>query len=282
MPSVLKLDYVLGPAVAEEMDFFSKTDEGKKTYSKLRTQADVERHVDASGEYRDLKQIVERFPKGRLLDVGVGYGITSAYFAIQGFDVTAVEPSTRLCDDMAVFFQELGLSVRTVNGLAESIYQLDGAYDVIVFNSSVHHCDDMDNALVLARRKLRPGGAVCLVNEPVLKFYRTKEWFYKTLKENPEKVGHYGGNEHIYRHSEYVESMRKSGLKDVTSLPSLNYFYVPKRAPWDNGPRFIAKQIYYFLVQSILLKSAGLRKILNHLSLLNNVIVARNPERELN
>lgn len=275
--SIKQLIFEQSTALQTEMDFFSQTNDGHDVYSQLKDKHAVVEHINASGAYRDLNQVIAPQSGGSALDVGVAYGLTSAFLAIKGLNVTAVEPSLRLCQDMSTFFQSLGLSVSVVCGIGEVLGQLgNNVFDVVLFNSSLHHCDDMDKALQQAFKTLKPGGRIFLI-EPVLKCYRTKKWFYRTLAENPEKLGHYGGNEHIYRLGEYAQSLRKAGFVGVKATPSLNYFHLPQRAPWDSAARYAIKKIYYRLVKTILLQVRPLTALLLRLSLLNPVISAEKP-----
>jgi hypothetical protein len=64
---------------------------------------------------------------------------------------------------------------------------------------------------------LKEGGIVLALNEPILKFYRSKESFYRQMEQDPVSVGHYGGNEHIYYHNEYIDLLKKAGFKHLES-----------------------------------------------------------------
>lgn len=271
--SMIVLEFRENQALTEEMEFYAGTDDGQKTYASLNSASDVVRFVESSNEYVDLKHVAARLRSGRVLDVGVAYGVTSAYLAAHGHRVTAVEPSFRLCRDMEEFFRKIRLPVEVVQGIGEAIDQIQGEFDAVVFNSSLHHCNDVSLTLRNANKKLRRGGMIFLVNEPVLKFYRTKAWFYRTLKENPEKLGHYGGNEHIYRYGEYVNFLTSAGFSDVQSALSFNYSANAKRASWDSPLRFGIKKIFYKAMGGVL-RPAVASEPLKRLSILNTVIFA--------
>ena len=208
---VTQMDFAVSAALKKEMEFFSETNEGQKLFDGFRSVDDLVGYVEASPEYRDIEVIAAARPTGKAIDIGVAYGVTSAYLAAKGWDVTCVEPSLRLCEDMERNFRRLGIRADIVNSTGEALTDLPAAADLVVFFSSLHHCDDVGKALRNARRALRDGGAICLY-EPVLKCYRTKKWFYRTLEEHPEKLGHYGGNEHIYRFGEYARFLRDAGF----------------------------------------------------------------------
>jgi 2-polyprenyl-3-methyl-5-hydroxy-6-metoxy-1,4-benzoquinol methylase len=231
--SVTQIPFPRSLELEKEMSFFSETPDGEKIFSQFKTSEDLIRHVETSFEYLDITRIPLMFPPSRVLDVGVAYGLTSAYLALKGFDVTCVEPALKLCEDMDQNFSRLGIKIQVMQGIGEVLDQIKGPFDLVVFYSSLHHCDDMDKTLSGARQILAPGGKIFLF-EPVLKFYRSKAWFFRQMEEHPEKVGHYGGNEHIYRTNEYINYLKKAGFINITMIPSLTYTRVPKKAPWDN------------------------------------------------
>jgi 2-polyprenyl-3-methyl-5-hydroxy-6-metoxy-1,4-benzoquinol methylase len=155
----------------------------------------------------------------RILDIGVGSGRSSICLAMQGHTVAAVEPSPDLCCrlEMAANLYQLPLTIYNCN--AESIDKIQQSFDGVIFNSSLHHCDDPIVALKHCYHCLSPGGKLLVINEPVLQFYRSKAWFYERLKTHPEEMGHYGGNEHNYRYSEYLTMLRSAGFQKVAVSP---------------------------------------------------------------
>lgn len=272
--TILRVPFEQSAELAKEMEFFSETNEGQKIFERFGSSHALLKHVDTSFEYADLAQAVSIFPKGRVLDVGVGYGLTSAYLALKGFDVTCVEPSLKQCEDMEKNFARLGIKALIANATGESLDKIAGPFDGVLFYSSLHHCDDMPLALKNAHGLLKPGGTIVLF-EPVLKFYRTKEWFHKEMLEHPENVGHYGGNEHIYRTGEYTDALASAGFKNIKLRPSATYSATPKQAPWDSAARYAVKKTYFWAVRSIFLKVPLLPTALNRLSLINPLISAQ-------
>ena len=271
------LDFAADGALKKEMEFFAENkDQARNDFTDLKTRDEVRRYVEDRFEYKDIVALARSTPACRVLDVGVAYGVTSAYLALHGHEVTAVEPSMDMCREMAALFKRLDIPVKVVAGTGESINQIKSTFDLVVFYSSLHHCDDPEKALRNAREKLVDGGRVFLW-EPVLKFYRTKAWFYKTLETNPEQLGHYGGNEHIYRAGEYAGFAGRAGFSKVSFEPSVTYGLVPKRAPWDSDTRYAVKKFYFAAVRGFVLKGPLgiiIRPILFRLSLLNPVIKA--------
>lgn len=276
MANISELKFHVNSPLEKELEFFATSDDGRKAYAGIASPEDIRRTTDSNADLADLQVVVENLPPGPLLDVGVGWGITSGYLASHGFTVTAVEPSLDACRLMASFFQRLGLAIKVVRGTGESLDQVAGSFEAVVFWSSLHHCDDPERAVRNAFERLRPGGKIVLY-EPVLRFYRTKAWFYRMMEEHPEKVGHYGGNEHIYRYQEYLTFLKRAGFVRPVARLSLKYFLGPKRAGWDNGSRWRLKQVFYATLRLVGRSRNPLRWLLMNLSLLTPVIIAEKP-----
>jgi SAM-dependent methyltransferase len=269
-----KLDFETGAALEKELRFFAETDLAERHYAQLRSPDRLKKWIEASTEYVDLAEIARGLPPAtRALDVGAGLGFVSAYLAVEGCSVTAVDPSPASCRNMAGFFRDLGQRVSLVCGTGEAVDQLAGRFDLVLFWASLHHCDDPVRALRNARKVLAPGGRVVLF-EPVLRFYRSKRWFHRMMETDPAKIGHYGGNEHIYRHGEYVDMVRAAGLRVLVDRPSRRYGLEPTRAPWDNAPRWLAKRVYYRAMRRLAGAPDLATRPLLLLSLLNPLIVA--------
>ena len=155
-------------------------------------------------------------PKARVLDVGFGVGFSSLELGRQGFSVTGVEPSVVNIEIASRAAEKFGINFRGVQATAEEMARfVNGQFDAVYFNSSLHHCDDPYAALRSAYSLLEKGGVVILI-EPTLKPWRTKSWFFKQLETNPIGMGHYGGNEHIYYNWEYDRMLRQAGFREIT------------------------------------------------------------------
>ncbi len=176
----------------------------------------------AGQQYADA---IRSLPAGqRILDIGVGFGNSSLFLAAQGYAVAAVEPSEGMCEIIEKRAQKYDLELDIYSVTGESLDRLPVAdFDACAFNASFHHCDDPMAALRNCHRLLRPGGKMFLLNEPVLQLYKSKAKFYRQLRENPEEMGHYGGNEHIYYHHEYLRMLKDAGFRNVRCPMSPRY-----------------------------------------------------------
>jgi 2-polyprenyl-3-methyl-5-hydroxy-6-metoxy-1,4-benzoquinol methylase len=155
-------------------------------------------------------------PNARVLDVGFGVGFSSLELGRQGHSVTGVEPSLVNIEIASRAADKFGINFRGVHATAEEMSKyLNGPFDAVYFNSSLHHCDDPQAALLNAQSLLTHGGVLILI-EPTLKPWRTKSWFFRKLATDPIGMGHYGGNEHIYYNWEYDRLLRHAGFSRIT------------------------------------------------------------------
>lgn len=158
-------------------------------------------------------------PALRIVDVGVGGGDSSLFLAASGHAVTVVEPSPDCCRLIEWRARKLGLSLAIYECPGEAMGAVpERGFDLVVFNASFHHCDDPLGALRNAWALLAPGGHVLLVNEPILRFYQTEAGFQRRLIEDPVGAGHYGGNEHSYHRSRYLELLTRAGFDPLERL----------------------------------------------------------------
>jgi 2-polyprenyl-3-methyl-5-hydroxy-6-metoxy-1,4-benzoquinol methylase len=220
----------------------------------------------------------------RIVDIGAGQGQIAIHLARQGHRVAAVEPSLLLCQyiERAAKLYRVPLEVYQTTG--ESLHRLPlKSVDACIFNSSLHHCDDPLAALVSCHRLLRPGGQLFLLNEPRLPLYRSKAWFQRQLETDPEGMGHYGGNEHIYYLHEYVRLLRQAGFDGITTCPSLRYQNPDRYLSWlksrgMSAARLLRVRLLFTTVRG--LQKSGvlgwpLLAMLRRLSMLEVYFVAR-------
>lgn len=188
-------------------------------YKNLDEAPKLENYCETFFESMGGQEFLARIPRTsqlKILDIGFGRGETSLYLASQGHQVHSIEPSPLNCQLLQATAKKFGLekNIKIYQTPAEHLDQIEEAFfGLCLFNSSLHHCDDPARVLKICKNKLVKNGRVIAINEPILKFYQTKRWFYKTLIENPVKLGHYGGNEHIYYHHEYKKFLEGAGLK---------------------------------------------------------------------
>jgi SAM-dependent methyltransferase len=213
----------------------------------------LKREIEALKEYRkdpqdvihrDIRELCKEFPKHmggpeivermkgcqrglKILDIGCGPGFSSIYLATLGHHVFGVEPSPLDCQVLSQNARKMNLPITVYQCTGEVIDKIpEKDFDLCIFNSSFHHCEAPLKVLLNCFSVLKEGGRVLLMNEPLLKFYRSKKWFYEALERMPEKMGHYGGNERIYYHQEYKKMIAKAGFISINEFLNARLFHV--------------------------------------------------------
>lgn len=95
----------------------------------------------------------------RVADMGAGAGAITRRLAKLGGDVTGVEPNP----EAAARALESGGGPSYVVAPAETTGLRGGAFDLVFFSNSLHHAEDMGAALAEARRLLRDGGRIAIM-----------------------------------------------------------------------------------------------------------------------
>ena len=211
--------------VANENEVNKKgAEESGSTLARSATLDDYYFNSNAPSEYAELVKILPD-ESMKILDVGVGRGESSLFLSSLGHFVFAVEPSEHFCQLIESAAGKFGVTVNVCQGVAEDMDRLgETGFDVVFFNSSLHHCDDSLVALRHSYDLLRPGGYIFLVSELFIRPWVSKASFYRRLETHPVEMGHYGGNEHAYYNWEYRTLLLKSGFENLQLLPMASTF----------------------------------------------------------
>jgi SAM-dependent methyltransferase len=248
--------------------------------------------VRAYAESAEGLQLIEALEPVRLgadvLDIGAGYGRTAILLASLGYRVSAAEPARGLCEHLDRAARLYGLEVPVYHVSGEHLDRLRaGAFDVCMFNASLHHCDEPVRALKNCHRLLRPGGQVLLFNEPILQVFRSKRWFQQQLDRGTLVVGDYGGNEHIYYYHEYRDMLRRAGFRHVRDRVMRRYhrpenYLAILRSQGNGRLKLLVRQAYYAGVRGLFrlgVFASPFLALMKRLSLLQTDFVATKDER---
>lgn len=142
-------------------------------------------------------------PAGRIVfDAGAGTGWLSHRLAERGFRCFATDASddARIGLGAAVAFDRMGHGFeRAIASLARWPIR-DGSVDVAVCNASLHYVEDVGTALGEARRTLRPGGRLFVLNSPVHRDDRSARRASEVFQESMRALGAKGVLVDHHRH----------------------------------------------------------------------------------
>ncbi|HTM47833.1 MAG TPA: class I SAM-dependent methyltransferase [Bryobacteraceae bacterium] len=153
----------------------------------------------ATYRYFESKLLPERCCD--VLDIGAGNGWMSNRLSLRGHRPVAVDIFTDPLDGLGAA-REFG-SFPCVEAEFDRLPFAGGQFDLAVFNSSLHYSTDYHGTLAEARRCLRPGGRIVVLDSPLYK-----------RREHGEKMR---GERHRQFQAQY-------GFPS-DSVPSLEYLY---------------------------------------------------------
>lgn len=220
-----------------------------------------------SEEFRDTAAVARELCPDpvTMLDVGCGNGTTSVAFALEGFRVTAVEPSTdelvgtrsleRLIEKAEAIDSSVGQRIRIVPGVIETAH-VQGTFDFVLCRQAAHHFQDPVVSLSRIRRLTNPRGVVMLVREHVVFDDADRERFLET-----HPLHRYYGGEEAYRVEEYVDFARRSGFTVHRIIPfkesPINYYPHSPEVIQEISEEDVPGRPYTFVLKPLLLLDAG-------------------------
>jgi ubiquinone/menaquinone biosynthesis C-methylase UbiE len=104
----------------------------------------------------------------RALEVGAGTGYFTLNLLRAGTiaDAVAMDISPGMLRTLDATAARLGVTVRTVEGDAESLPFEDASFELVLGHAVLHHLPDLDRAMSEFRRVLVPGGTLAFMGEP--------------------------------------------------------------------------------------------------------------------
>lgn len=164
----------------------------------------------ASSEWNALRTLLPKNPT-RALDVGAGRGIASYALAMDGWEVTALEPDPSIvvgAGAIRSLKEETGASIQVVSEWGESL-PFDGqTFDIVFCRQALHHARDLHAFCRETYRVLKAGGTLYAVREHVLSRHADLQKFFEL-----HPLHHRYGGENAYLLGEYLEAFRSAGFQ---------------------------------------------------------------------
>ncbi|MEA5461278.1 class I SAM-dependent methyltransferase [Arcicella sp. LKC2W] len=180
--------------------------------------------------FKEISSLIPNKKTIKVLDIGAGNGISSLAFALNGYEVTALEPDTsNTVGSGAIKFLASHYklnNITIIEAFGENLPFEDESFDIVYGRQVMHHAHHLDNFLKEAARVLKKGGFLMTVRDHVIKDKKDKELF---LKSHP--LHEYYGGENAFLFREYEGAILNANLiiKKILSpsQSTINY------SPWS-------------------------------------------------
>ena len=149
-----------------------------------------------------------------VLDLGSGTSWSSNKLAEKGCRCTALDISLDKhvgLESADVFFSHNKVFYERVRSDMKSLPFVDGCFDIVMTNSSLHHSTELRTTIKEMARVLKKGGRLAIINEPVCSIFLLNRTGRR--KHLPSYVHRYSWTEKIYSILEYIHLLKLCGFK---------------------------------------------------------------------
>jgi ubiquinone/menaquinone biosynthesis C-methylase UbiE len=148
-----------------------------------------------------------------LLDLGAGTGWMSYRLALRGHHPAAVDILTDPREGLGAarhYFEQLGRPFTCLDAEFDQLPLPDGQFDAVLYNASLHYSSDYQKTFAEAKRCLRPGGRIMVLDSPI---YRLREHGERMRRERHEQfLAEYGTQ------SDHIASIEYLDLATIDAL----------------------------------------------------------------
>jgi ubiquinone/menaquinone biosynthesis C-methylase UbiE len=141
-----------------------------------------------------------------ILDLGAGTGWMSYRLRLRGHRPVAVDILTDSRDGLGAaqhYFDALGCTFPVIDAEFDHLPFPNARFDAAIYNASLHYSSDYSRTLKEARRCVRPGGRIIVLDSPV---YKTREDGESMRRERREQfLARYGTESDHIRSIEYLD-----------------------------------------------------------------------------
>jgi SAM-dependent methyltransferase len=150
-------------------------------------------------------------PKGaRVVEFGPGWGNTTIWMAMLGYDVTAVDIEPHFCELLERRARRHDVSLTVINDDFMWSEKVTEPFDAAIFFECFHHCSDHNRLLRALDRAVKPGGKVYFAAEPIVPDFPIP-WGLRMDGESLWAIRNNGWMELGFNESYFREALDRSG-----------------------------------------------------------------------
>lgn len=173
---------------------------------------DAARRFHAGREWQAVRVLLPRSAPGmKALDLGAGRGIAAYALAVDGWDVTALEPDPSGIVGAGAIRQlavDANVRIAVTEEWGERLPFPNASFDVVHARQVLHHAKDLERLCREAFRVLKPGGVLVATREHVITREEDLEAF-----QNSHPLHFLYGGENAYTLARYEEALQATGFR---------------------------------------------------------------------
>ena len=173
-----------------------------------------------SVNFYNIMRELKPSPGDIVLDLGSGTTWSANKMAEKGLRCVALDTSLPKfigLESADVFFAHNGVFYERVRADMKCLPFVDGYFDMVMTNPSLHHSTDLRTTIKEAARVLKAGGRLVIINEPVCSIFFV--FGRKSRKSLPSYVYKYNWTENVYSVFEYMKALKANGFNSKIFYP---------------------------------------------------------------